>query len=678
MENEIIIGMVQINERKEGMGRSGHQRNQNNQLIEEVSIYPYSVGLLESYAKKKFSNPNRLRFLLTIYKRERVSEAVNSLKNAHIVGFSTYIWNINLSLAIARELRAVNPTTIIVFGGPQMPDEAEGFLKENSFIDLICHGEGEQVFVSILENFTNKTWQKVPSISYFKDDIFHVTSRLNRIKDLGEIPSPYLNDTFEPLRRANPTTSWIMLWETNRGCPFSCTYCDWGSAVGAKVYKFDEKRLYQELEWYAKSGDDIIFCCDANFGMLSRDYELAEFAVLLKKTFKHPRILTVQNTKNATERAYKVQTLLASAYLNPVVTLSMQSLNDATLDAIKRKNISLDSFKELQRRFTKDKVMTYTDVILAMPGETYESYLDGISEIIEGGQHHRILFYNLSILPNAEMGHPAYQQKHGLKIVPQLIQNLHTHLYEIEEIDEFIDTVVGSNTMPENDWVKCKMYWWITELFYYNYAVKLPIAILHQEYGLQYRTILEAFLSVNRENYPVLAHFRDFFENKAIKIQQGGIEFCPSEQWLGIFWSAEQYAWIEMVLNGKMSDFYAEVTALLKEILLKNNIDFKEQLVEEVCRLNHELMCKPQDSAGLTQLVSWNFWEVYVGITTGEPVALQQSNHEHHFEKHAYQLSTHDEWLEHFIVSQNFKAKNIYPQQIYSIETIENIKSCTL
>ena len=673
MKNEIIVGMVQINERKEGMGRSGHQRNQNNQLIEEVSIYPYSVGLLESYAKQNFSEPDRLHFLLTIYKRERVADAVNALKNADIVGFSTYIWNINLSLAIAEGLRAANPNVVIVFGGPQMPDKAEAFLKEHRFIDLICHGEGEQVFVSILENFTDRNWQKVPSISYFEDSDFHATPRLNRIKDLGEIPSPYLNGTFEPLREANPTTSWIMLWETNRGCPFSCTYCDWGSAVGAKVYKFDEKRLYRELEWYAKTGDDIIFCCDANFGMLPRDYDLAEFAVLLKKTYKHPRILTVQNTKNATERAYKVQTLLASAYLNPVVTLSMQSLNDSTLDAIKRKNISLDSFKELQRRFTKDKVMTYTDVILGMPGETYDSYLDGISEIIEGGQHHRILFYNLSILPNAEMGDPTYQQKYGLKVVPQLIQNLHTHLYEIEEIEEFIETVVASNSMPENDWVKCKMYWWITELFYYNYAIKLPIAILNQEYGLPYRTILEAFLSVNKEDYPVLARFKDFFEDKAIKIQNGGIEFCPSQEWLGIFWSAEQYAWIEMVLSGQMTEFYAEVTALLKEILYENNIDFDEQLVEEICQLNYELMCKPQDYGDVKLIVSWNFWEVYVSITTGEPVMLQEGNYEHHIEKQGLHFTTNNEWLEHFIVSQNFKAKNIYPQQIYALETVENI-----
>ena len=122
-----------------------------------------------------------------------------------------------------------------------------------------------------------------------------------------------------------------------------------------------------------------------------------------------------------------------------------------------------------------------------------------------------------------------------------------------------------------------------------------------------------------------------------------------------------------------MAEFYAEVTALLKEVLRENNLDFNEQLVEEVCQLNYELMCKPQDSEDSTLIVSWNFWEVYLGITTGEPVALHQGDYEHHLEKQAYQCITNDEWLEHFIVSQNFKAKNIYPQQIYALETIENV-----
>lgn len=654
-KDKIVVGLVQINERKEGMARSGHQRDSKNNVIQEVATYPYSVGLLQANAEKNFSVEDGLEFILPIYKRQPVEEIVEHLAQADVVGISIYVWNFNLSMEVARQLRIANPNTLIVFGGPHVPDNAEEFLQEYPFVDLACHGEGEQVFLSILENFHSKDWSETGSISYFDTDgSFKTNPRVKRLKELDEFPSPYLSGTFDPLREANPETSWIMLWETNRGCPFSCTYCDWGSAVGAKVNKFGDQRLYRELEWFAKTGGDIIFCCDANFGMLKRDYELAEFAVLIKKIYKHPRILTVQNTKNATEKSYKVQKLLYTSKLNPVVTLSVQSINDNTLNAIKRKNISLETFKELQRRFTQDKVLTYTDVILGMPGETYDSYFDGISTIIDEGQHHRILFYNLSILPNAEMGDVEYQQKYELKIVPQLIQNMHTHIYEIEECEEFIDTVVATSTMKEADWVKSKCVWWITEMLYFNYILKLPIVLLRNKYDISYRALLEAFIDADGTKYPVIHELLNLMKEKAIDIQNGGKEFYPSEDWLGIFWTTEQYAYIDLVVNEKIEAFYSEAEKLLTETVERLNGSCDHEFVHQACELNNKMMVNPNRKGPHHVQVSWNLLEAFNAITSGEPVVIKnqedllQINHEE---------IDFEDWLEHQIVCQNTKFK---------------------
>ena len=161
--------------------------------------------------------------------------------------------------------------------------------------------------------------------------------------------------------------------ETNRGCPFSCTYCDWGSATNSKVARMHLERVYLELEWFAKHKIEFIFCCDANFGMLPRDYEIVLKAVELKKKYGYPHVLSVQNTKNARERAYKVQKLLADSGLSKGVTLAMQSVDPHTLKSIKRDNISIEDYQELQRRFTKDGIPTYTEFILGLPGDTYES-----------------------------------------------------------------------------------------------------------------------------------------------------------------------------------------------------------------------------------------------------------------------------------------------------------------
>ena len=49
---------------------------------------------------------------------------------------------------------------------------------------------------------------------------------LPKMRDITVLPSPYLEGTFDRLMKENPNERWLASWETNRGCPFSCTYCD--------------------------------------------------------------------------------------------------------------------------------------------------------------------------------------------------------------------------------------------------------------------------------------------------------------------------------------------------------------------------------------------------------------------------------------------------------------------
>src|SRR3954451_10997187 len=102
---------------------------------------PYSVGLLESYVREYAQAPARYEFLLPVYKRIPADDAVAALADADVVGFSTYVWNIKISLEIARRLKARRPEILVVFGGPQVPDRSEAFLRANPFIDVVVNGE---------------------------------------------------------------------------------------------------------------------------------------------------------------------------------------------------------------------------------------------------------------------------------------------------------------------------------------------------------------------------------------------------------------------------------------------------------------------------------------------------------------------------------------------------------
>lgn len=645
------IGLVQINNSFSGQ-----------------NYLPYSVGLLQAFIEKNTSAPDRYEFLLPIYHRQKVQDMVDHLQTADVVGFSAYVWNINISLEVARRLKELNPDIFIVFGGPQVPDRAEAFLSENSFIDILCHGEGESVFLSILENLPEQTWGSVSSISYMDENGNFINNpKAARIKELSDIPSPYLGGVFDPLMKANPDEDWLILWETNRGCPFSCTFCDWGSAIAAKVHRFELDRLLQEVDWFAQHNVEFIFCCDANFGILPRDVEIAEYVANVKETVGYPQALSVQNTKNATDRAYKVQKILADSGLNKGVTISLQSVDPNTLESIKRKNISTDSFQELQRRFTRDKVETYTDMILALPGESYKSFSDGTADIIANGQHNRIQFNNLSILPNAEMGDPEYQKKYGMVTVKSQIFNIHGSLEELEEeVPEIQELVIGTSTMPPDQWVRTRVFCWMTGFLHFDKVMQIPLIVLHEVCDLNYRELVEAFMDVDEREFPILSEVYRFFTDKAVDIQSGGAEYCQSKEWLNIGWPADEYVLIKLCSEGNLVAFYEEAKELLRALLASKGLEIESNILNEAVDLNRSLIKLPFQVEDLDFEASYNLLEFYQSVLIGEHIPLEQETVVYHINRTSKVYNSWDEWCRFVIWYGNKKGAYLYGNELIS------------
>src|SRR5262245_23228677 len=546
---KLAIGLVQINNSFSGQ-----------------NYLPYSIALLQTYVQKFSPQPDRYEFLTPLYKRVRIADAVEALKGADLVGFSTYVWNGRISLEIARRLKALKPGIVIVFGGPHVPDQPEAFLRANPQIDLAVHNEGERTFLKLLEAWPDRdAWAALAGVSMVKaDGSFVRNPNIDRVRDLDEIPSPFLEGAFDSIMAANPNESWIGLWETNRGCPFRCTFCDWGSATAGKVTKFGEERLFREVDWFADKKIEYIFCCDANFGIQKRDVDIADYVADIKKQTGYPVALSVQNTKNATERAYLTQKILSDAGLNKGVALSMQSVDMPTLEAIKRDNISLNTYMELQRRFTKDKVETYSDLILGRPAETYEPFVRRVEQLTEHGQHNRIQFNNLSILPNAEMGDPAYQKKYGMVTVESKIINIHGERVELDDdVPEVQDLVVATAAMPQPEWRRTRVFCWMTALLHFDMLFQIPLILAHGVSGIAYRDMIEAFMAADPQRYPLIAGINAFFESEARSIQQGGAEYVFSKEYLGIYWPADEFIFVELTAKGKFDAFYAEAGKLL-------------------------------------------------------------------------------------------------------------------
>ena len=651
-ERMLTIGLVQINNSFSGQ-----------------NYLPYSVALLEGYARAQAADPARYHFRLPIYKRIAISKAVEQLVDCDIVGFSTYVWNAQISLEIARRLKACRPDILIIFGGPHVPDQPEEFMRANPFIDVAVHNEGEKIFLKLLEMYPARDWEAVPSISFVETDGRFVRNpNGERFRDLDQVPSPFLAGTLDAVVAANPNETWIGLWETNRGCPFQCTFCDWGSATAAKVTKFGMDRLVAEVDWFSKHKIEYIFCCDANFGIQKRDIEIAEYVAKVKAETGYPVALSVQNTKNATERAYQTQKILSDAGLNKGVALSMQSVDMTTLEAIKRDNISIDTYMELQRRFTRDKVETYSDLILGLPGETYEFFVEGVQLLIETGQHNRIQFNNLSILPNAEMGNPAYQKKFGMETVESKIINIHGERVELEDdVPEIQQLVVATAAMPRADWRRTRAFCWITALLHFDKLFQIPLIVAHELAGFSYREMLEAFLEVDVKAYPLLGEIRDFFIEEAERIQGGAAEYVFSKEYLGIYWPADEYIFIKLTAEKKFGEFYRQAGELLTELAALHDQPRVGKVLDEALRLNRALVKQPLAQEDEVVELSCDLMGFYTGVREGEKRPLRYVPTAVQIDRHSQRYDDFQIWCREVVWWGNKKGAYLYSNR--TVET---------
>jgi len=212
------IGLVQVN---------------NN--FSEQYYFPYSVGLLQSYLMAHSKYSKHLTFDIPIYARDNVESIVGKVMNNDVLLLSLYVWNERISLKIAEQVKLDNPKIKIIVGGPHVPNRSTDFLKQYPFIDIACHGEGERTICELVDSDFSLD---IKGISYLRHGNWYQNIRSTRIENLNVIPSPYLSGMFDNIMEAAPNQKWIVSWETNRGCPFSCTFCDWGSSTQSRVYQF--------------------------------------------------------------------------------------------------------------------------------------------------------------------------------------------------------------------------------------------------------------------------------------------------------------------------------------------------------------------------------------------------------------------------------------------------------
>ena len=335
---------------------------------------PYSVGSIWAYAKENEKIQENYILKDFLFLRDDIDDVISRMEHPDIVGFSNYIWNTNYNRSLARAIKSRWPDTLIIFGGPEVPDNVEMFYEKNPFIDIGVHQEAEHTFLTILlkklESRLDLT--DIPGISFVhpRNGVIKNPS-VGRIKDLEELPSPYLSGVFDDLL-SNHDSQWAATYETNRGCPYKCHFCDWGSATFTKVRKFSTERAKRELEWIADHKIEYVFFADANFGIFkSRDSEIADNLIQVVKNTGYPRTINIQWAKNSNKDIVELASRVG--FIQKGITLSVQSMSENVLSAIECRNMAVSNLSDILSECNKASIPSYTELILGLPLETFSS-----------------------------------------------------------------------------------------------------------------------------------------------------------------------------------------------------------------------------------------------------------------------------------------------------------------
>ncbi|MGI9603248.1 MAG: B12-binding domain-containing radical SAM protein [Acidimicrobiales bacterium] len=335
--------------------------------------------------------------------------------------FSNYVWNVDENLKLSAAIKAANPANITVHGGPSTPKydvDAELFFATHDHVDIAVRGEGELTFAEMLDTLDPANsldlgvLADVAGLTYRTADGVHRTADRERIADLDTLPSPYLMGLLDPFGAAHAGA----IIETNRGCPYGCTFCDWGSATLSRIRKFSLERVFAELQWCADQQIDVAAIADANFGIMERDVSIAEKIAELKRTYGFPRTVATNYAKNTVKHLRQIIEILAEVEILTEGVVSLQSMDEPTLKIIKRSNIKLEKYNELSTEFRRAKLPLAADIMMGLPGSTPRSFRDDLQKCTD--RDVRIRANPTQLLPNSPMNEPSYREEHGIVAQP--------------------------------------------------------------------------------------------------------------------------------------------------------------------------------------------------------------------------------------------------------------------
>ncbi|MFZ7944267.1 B12-binding domain-containing radical SAM protein [Neobacillus sp. 19] len=330
-----------------------------------------AIRYLKAYAAPEFTVQMKEYTI-----KDPVLNIVSDLYQAKptVIGFSCYIWNIEETLKVVNMLKKVDPSILIVLGGPEVTYDTAEWMEKSPEVDFIVVGEGEHTFKQLLKEIqTTKNYRNVYGIAYRENGKVMMTPQLNKL-DLKELPSPYRFP--EDISDLGKRVTYI---ETSRGCPFSCQFCLSSIEVGVRY--FDREKIKSDIRYLMENGAKTIKFVDRTFN-ISRSYAMEMFRFLIDEhlpgtvfqfeitaDIMRPEVIEFLN-EEAPKGLFRFE-------------IGVQSTNDYTNELVKRKQ----NFSKLTRTVTMvkegGKIDQHLDLIAGLPEEDYSSFRKTFNDVFE-------------------------------------------------------------------------------------------------------------------------------------------------------------------------------------------------------------------------------------------------------------------------------------------------------
>lgn len=553
---------------------------------------PYAAGCIQAYCEQNPVIKSEYEFGKIIYARESPEKVISKLKDPYMVLFSCSVWNMEYNKVVAEKLKEIYPQCLITFGGHSVSADGE-MLEKYSYVDFLTHRFGEEPTEGLLVAIAkDEPLDNVSNISYRNSEGKIVTTKYEAQTNT-DYPSPYLEGVFDELLKDDIDFS--VLFETNRGCPNSCSFCDWGS-LKSKVRLFPMERVIAEIDWFVEHKIEFVFCTDGNFCLFNRDAEIADYIVKCKQKFGYPQCFRVCFTKNRFDFVYEIGTKFFKNGLDKAQTLSFQSMNEEVLRNVGRKNISVEKFRELMQRYNEINISTFSELILGLPGETYESFSNGVSTLIENGQHFAINIYPCELLPNSEMGQRDYIEKYSIKSTRVPFKLIHSANVKNEsEITEYSEYVTSTYSMKTSEWIEALIFsYYIQGL--HNLGLLRAIAVYCcNEYDMKYDEFYTGFLRYSsKQPHSLLNDVYCKIKELCYGIVDGKNELVTVCEDAGdILWGFDELIYLEFYK--KLEEFYAETKKYIVSCFEESEIidalfDYQYSIVKKIGISEIEIM----------------------------------------------------------------------------------------